>query len=42
VWEAQESPLLEAIAKKLETMQDGKDLIGAVVIRKVWGLVIAP
>jgi hypothetical protein len=43
VQEAEESPLLEAFAREklLETMQAGKDLMGAVVICKVWRLAIA-
>jgi hypothetical protein len=40
--EAEESPLLEAVATELQlkTQQAGKGLAGAVVICKVWWLVI--
>jgi hypothetical protein len=40
--EAEESPLLEAIAREwlLKTQQAGKGLVGAVVICKVWRLPI--
>jgi hypothetical protein len=43
VREAEKSPLLEAVARKhlLETQQAGKRLAGAVVICKVWRLIIA-
>jgi hypothetical protein len=42
VLEAEESPLLEAIAREwlVKTLQAGKGLVGAVVICKVWRLAI--
>jgi hypothetical protein len=41
--EAEESPLLEAVARErlLEAQQAGKDLAGAVVICEVWRSAIA-
>jgi hypothetical protein len=41
--EAEESPLLEAVAKEclVKTQQAGKGLAGAVVICKVWRLAVA-
>jgi hypothetical protein len=40
--EAEESPLLEAVATKwLMTQQAGKALAGAVVIYELWRLVVA-
>jgi hypothetical protein len=40
--EAEESPLLESVARKrLMTYQVGKGLAGAVVICKIWGFAVA-
>jgi hypothetical protein len=43
VREAEESPLLEAIARErlVKTQQAGKVLAGSVVICKVWSLAVA-
>jgi hypothetical protein len=41
-WEAEESPLSEAVARErlLKTQQAGKSLAGAVVIRELWRLAV--
>jgi hypothetical protein len=43
VCEAEESPLLDAVAREwlVKTQQAGKDLAGAVVNFRLWGLVMA-
>jgi hypothetical protein len=42
VLEAEESPLLEAVARErlVKTQQAGKSLVGAVVICELWRLVV--
>jgi hypothetical protein len=44
VWEAEKSPLLEAIAREklMKTLQAGEDLVFAAVICEVWRLAMAP
>jgi hypothetical protein len=43
VWKAEESPLLETAARErlVKTQRAGKNLVGAVVICKVWILAVA-
>jgi hypothetical protein len=43
VWEAEESPLLEAVARKrlVKKLQAGKFLVGAMVICDLWRLAVA-
>jgi hypothetical protein len=42
-WPAEESPLLEAVARErlVKTQQAGKELVGAVVICELWRLDMA-